>query len=385
MSAGGKGWHWLTATPLTWPQLARIILKAAALFVLCNLIFAWLEPSPALGRISVYNSLVAGRPRLPFGEDPARAYNFSLFSVDAMFATHEVARAKPADEFRVLVMGDSGTWGVLLRPQETLAGQLNAQNLRAADGRAMRFYNLGYPTMSLTKDLLLLDYALRYQADAVVWVFTAQSFPRHTQLDAPLAAHNPAPLRALIAQYTLALDPQDARWVEPRTLWERSIIGQRRALADWLRLQLYGFAWSATQVDQYYPDSYTPLTRDYDTDTTWQGYNEGDLTRDDLALDVLTAGITRLDGVPFLLVNAPMYISDGVNSDLRYNFFYPRWAYDLYRAELTAQASANSWPLVDMWDQIAPAEFTDSPVHLTPRGAADFAALVGAQAVGQGW
>ena len=104
-----------------------------------------------------------------------------------MFAAHEVARAPARDEFRVLLIGDSAAWGILLRPEETLTGQINAAGLVAADGRRVHAYNLGYPTMSLTKDLLLLDYALpRYEPDLVVWLFTLESFDAQTQLDSPL-------------------------------------------------------------------------------------------------------------------------------------------------------------------------------------------------------
>ena len=31
-------------------------------------------------------------------------------------------RPKADDEFRVLLVGDSGNWGILLKPEETLAG-----------------------------------------------------------------------------------------------------------------------------------------------------------------------------------------------------------------------------------------------------------------------
>jgi hypothetical protein len=69
---------------------------------------------------------------------------------------------------------------------------------------------------------------------------------------------------------------------------------------------------------------------------------------------------------PVLLVNEPIYISAGENSALRYNSFYPRWAYDQYRALLARAASAQGWHYVDLWDLIPPEEFTDTPVHLTP-------------------
>ncbi len=371
-------WHWLTRpqTAYTRGFALRVVLKAIILFAAVNLAFAVLEPLPTLGRISVYNVLVPGRARLPYGENSEQSYNLSLNSLDAMFASHEVARPKAADEYRVLILGDSATWGILLRPEETLAGALNAGNYTSSDGRTMRFYNLGHPVMSLAKDVLLLDYAMGYEPDAMVWLVTAQSFPREQQLYPPLVQHNAGAMRRLISEYDLQLDPQDARLVD-RTLFERTLLGQRRDLADWLRLQLYGFAWAATGIDQYYPPSYAPRSEDFDEDVTWQGITEPrELTEDDLAFDVLAAGVARAGDVPVLLVNEPMFISDGRNSDLRYNFFYPRWAYDSYRELLTEMADEGGWELLDLWDAISPESFTDSPVHLTLEGVQQLSEMI---------
>ena len=85
---------------------------------------------------------------------------------------------------------------------------------------------------------------------------------------------------------------------------------------------------------------------------------------------------------PVLIVNEPIFIADGRNSDVHYNFWYPRWAYDRYRDLLAQAAQSSGWILLDAWDAIAPQEFTDSPVHLTPAGSAQFAALI-AQAIQQ--
>ena len=72
-----------------------------------------------------------------------------------------------------------------------------------------------------------------------------------------------------------------------------------------------------------------------------------------------------------------MFISDGENSDLRYNAFYPRWAYDQYRDLLTEKTAVEDWFYLDVWDRIAPEEFTDTPVHMTPTGVRQTAALIG--------
>jgi hypothetical protein len=69
-----------------------------------------------------------------------------------------------------------------------------------------------------------------------------------------------------------------------------------------------------------------------------------------------------------LIVNEPIFISDGENSDLRYNLWYPRWAYDSYRQLYQAAAENLDWHFLDLWNSIDSDEFTDSPVHLTPTG-----------------
>ena len=72
--------------------------------------------------------------------------------------------------------------------------------------------------------------------------------------------------------------------------------------------------------------------------------------------------------MPLILVNEPIYIGDGANSDLHYNAWSPRWAYDLYRSTFAEWADTQAVSYWDAWDLIPSAEFTDSPVHLTPSG-----------------
>ena len=220
----------LDGRPLSWPVLGRLLLKVAALFLLFNLLFAALFPLEFLGRLSLYNSLLPGRDRLPYGEVPAESYNLSLNNIPAMLASHQVNQAKAPDEFRVLVIGDSGTWGWLLDPADTLAGQLNAAGLTTADGRSVVAYNLGHPLMALSKDLLLLDAALAAEPDLILWPVTLQSLPREQQLVPPLVQENPERMRRLIDEFDIKLDPDDDRFVDPDLL-ARTIVGQRRCSA----------------------------------------------------------------------------------------------------------------------------------------------------------
>jgi lysophospholipase L1-like esterase len=79
-----------------------------------------------------------------------------------------------------------------------------------------------------------------------------------------------------------------------------------------------------------------------------------------------------------LLVNEPMLISNGANRNIRYNFFYPRWANDEYRTLLAGHAQAKNWKYLDLWDLVPAKEFTNSAIHLTPAGEKLLAARIAA-------
>ncbi len=361
----------------TWSFLLQVLLRAALIFVLLNLLFALLDPLDQLGRVSIYNWLAPGRERLPYGERPDEDYNISLNNIPAMFASHEITKPKEMDEFRVVVLGDSGTWGWLLENSDTLTGQLNSKSLQAADGRDIVFYNLAYPVMSATKDLLLLSSAMEMEPDLILWPITLQSLNREKQLDHPLLRNNQGEIRRLIEEYNLALYPDDQRFADLNYL-EKTIVGRRRDLADLIRLQLYAPAWAATGIDQARPEEISLRSSDFDVDLSWGEIGQPTpLTSDQLTWEVIEAGIAIAGDTPIWIINEPIYISKGENSDLRYNAWYPRWAYDDYRQQLNSLAEDQEWQYIDMWNSIAPAEFTDSPVHLTilgTSGAADILA-----------
>jgi hypothetical protein len=347
-------------------SLRNVLLKGLILFLMVDLGCSALGTS-GLGKISLYNHLFAGRSRLPFGEDSAQSYNLSLFNLDAMFASHLISGGqKPPDEFRVIVIGDSSTWGTLLRPEETLAGQLDSRGLSLC-GKRMRVYNLGYPTIALTKDLLILDYALRYKPDLVLWLTSLESFPAGKQLSSPIVANNAPLVKDLIDRYDLPLDPNDSALVHAG-FWDETLIGQRRALADLFRLQVYGVMWSATGIDQTYPIDYTHAQTDFNTDITYGDLQPPVLDASQLSFSLLDAGLRIADSIPIILVNEPILISDGVNSELRYNFLYPRWAYDQWREMMLERAKASGWNYLDLWNLIPAKEFTNSAIHLTPSG-----------------
>lgn len=342
----------------------NVLVKGLLLFILFNLVIAAWQPQ--VGQFSLYNVLYPGRERLPFGENPKQSYNLSIFDLDTMFASHVIAGTPKADdEFRVIIVGDSSVWGTLLKPEETLAGQLNEASINAC-GKNVRAYNLGYPTISLTKDVMLLSYGMQYDPDLVIWMTTLDAFPLEKQTSTPLVANNEEKARELATSYGLRVEADDSNF-EVKSFWGKTFIGDRRAWADFFRLQIYGVMWSATGIDQFYPERYERAQTDFEADDSYHDLTAL-LTEDQLAVNALETGFRVVGETPMLLVNEPMLISAGANSDIRYNFFYPRWAYDEYREIMFALSERNGWTYVDLWNVIPANEFTNSAIHLTPAG-----------------
>jgi hypothetical protein len=346
----------------------RIGIKALCLLIVFNFLMIWVDPLPLLGRISIYNRLVPGRERLPYGEQPEKSYNLNLYQLDAMFNAHEIAGAvKSPNEFRVILIGDSSTWGFLLSSKETLASAINAKNALTSDGRQITAYNLGYPVMSLTKDLLILSRSMPYQPDLVIWLVTLESFPYDKQLFPPLLQHNRQEVLELIQSNHLNMDRYISELEKP-SIWDKTLLGQRRNLADIFRLQMYGVMWAATGIDQDIPSTFERPMEDLPVDQSFHDLKPPHLSENDLAFDILNAGVNLAMDTPVMIVNEPMYISHGLNSDIRYNYYYPRWAYDDYRQMLASRCNSSQWNCVDLWNSIESSQFSNTAVHLTPNG-----------------
>ena len=344
-------------------KLLGIICLVILFFGLLTALWQLCQPLDVLNRISLYNNVFPGRERLPFGESPQSAYNLSIGSLDAAFASHKINQtgSKDPETLRVIVIGDSSSWGTLLRPEETICGQLDGKIL--SDGKTIRCYNLAYPTLSLTKDYLLLNRAMNYEPDLLIWSMTLESFPNDKQTDNAL-------IQANWDEYC-ALFPENQPEVKENSLLKKSIWGQRREVADWLRLQLYGLMWAGTEIDQDYPYTYPLPKIDLENDNTYHGI-EGPLPESELSWDILKKGIERAGSVPVMLINEPMLISNGENSKIRYNYYYPREAYDSWHEELISRSAKNNWLLVDFWNYLDKGDFTNSAIHYN----ADSAALL---------
>ena len=358
-----------------WAPLVRLLAKTLLLLLVLNAAVLPFDSVAYAGRLSLYNSLVPGRLRLPYADDPARAFNVSATQLDALFRSHVLSGAAVgADELRVVVLGDSSVWGFRLGPQETLAARLNHLGLRAGD-RTLTFYNVGYPTMSLAKDLLLLRRALEYRPEVIVWLVTLESFPVQLQAVSPIVRFNRREAQAALTQS--GVDP--SRYL-PRAdemeWWTNTLAGRRRELAELFRLQVFGLMWAATGIDYDAGAVFAARAEDMEPDPTFHGQSPGPWPESALAWDLLEAGIRAAGDTPILIVNEPTFVSHGANSDVRYSFLYPRWAFDSYRSEWAARCLTQGWTCIDLWDALPGEAFTDSAVHYNPAGAETLAGLL---------
>jgi hypothetical protein len=345
----------------------RLLLKALILYLFANLAFAYFDPP--IGKLSIYNWLVPGRERVPYEREVDYyliAHTVPVYEdMDAMYASHLLSRPKQDDEFRVILLGDSSTWGFELHPHETLAGLLNSLRLEACDGRRIVVYNAAFPLPYAMKDLLVMDKVRQYAPDLYLWTVTLDTFRNRSVYTRYFLVPYAERVYELVEEYEIRnLDTRDVR---ESTFWEQTIIGQRALLKRMLLLQLHGLGWSATGLDYYYLD-YPPLSVDQKDSILYDSLGPGELDLNSFLFDVLGAAYEHAGDVPLLVVNEPIFIASGINSDIRYNDIHPRWAYDEYLEYLDAWMMRHDQDYINAWNAVPSSEFTNMALHRTPQG-----------------
>ena len=343
----------------------RLVAKALLLFVFVNAAYALAQPP--VSSLSLYNVMFPGRMRLPF-DDGSSTYTVMIDDVSAMLASHAVAKPKPEDEYRVLLIGDSSVWGETLLPNESISEQWNALN-NQCKGKTIKFYNLGYPHPSVIKDLIIVEESVEYDPDLIVWFTTLNSLiPR--RISAFMDANREDALR-LMDTYDLAFPERETLIQLEPSFYQRTIIGQRSYLNRWFKLQLLGFVWSADRTDmdmQYFPENVEGNSPDVEDHVLYRQMEPTTDLQKLMVFEAFAAGQEIAGVTPILLVNEPMFIASGENSDLRYNRGYPRWAYDQYREAMREEAIRSQWKYLDLWNTIPPEYFSDTALHLSAEG-----------------
>jgi len=345
----------------------RVLLKGIILFLVVEFVFLSLHPYPGL--LNVYAPLQIKRTRFPTSTHAPEDAALDVGSLDAMFASHIVSQPKANNEFRVLLLGDSATWGFLLKPEQTLSGRLNALGL-ACGNKQIQVYNLSYPRSSATKDLMILDKAMNYQPDLIIWPVTLYTLMPKTRVDHWLIAQNPEEFYSLDARFHFL-----PRNFPPELLSDR-VLGPQRALFRVMRYQLYSLVDLATGTDQI-QTTYDNVPTDLPGDLKFEGMNPPTVTPQQISIDQVRDFYLLAKNVPVILVNEPILITKGApNSDIRYNYYYPRWVYDQYRQILGTAAAQNGWNYLDLWDRFSSDYYTNTPLHLNPEGERQLAGML---------
>jgi hypothetical protein len=306
-----------------------------------------------------------------------RAHTVPIYEdMDAMYQSTTLSQPKEPDEFRVFLLGDSSAWGFLLHPDDTVVGQLNSLNLKTCDGKKIIVYNAAFPLPYVMKDLMIMDKVREYDPDMFLWTITLDGFRNRTIFTNYFLNPHAARVRELVDQYQLS--NLDTEKLSGQTFWDQTIIGQRSRLKKILLLQLHGLGWGATNTDYHYPN-WPSLSQDQPRDDLFFDVSPGNLQLNNMLFDVLGAGYQLAGDRPLLVVNEPIFIASGANSDIRYNEFYPRWAYDEYLDYLGEWMKANHHDYMNAWDLLPSSEFTDTPFHRTPAGEKAFAEYLAPQ------
>jgi hypothetical protein len=330
---------------LTSPRAAvGLIMRVVILFLGFNLLYVVVNPIEE-GRLpTLYNTLLPGRLRATWTNSTALYVNETR--VSRILSDLTAARPKQPDEYRVFVLGSSETWGAFVRPEEAFPMVLDRLGLTAPDGRQVRVYDVAYPLADSLKDLVFATYFFRhhFQPDLILYALNPYSFnPLGGGLH-PLLLANTDLADEVVQTYRLTDIPhlEDLAAAVGSSAWERhNFFSERGDLAYWLSNQAYGLAWALTGEDIVLPR----LGRQskYGGNLDWTNIRPGTLE----ALQQMT----NEQGIGLMLFSSPSNYTAPL---------YNQWIYD--------EAEHLKLPFLDCRELLPFAEFTNTGLHMTPRG-----------------
>ncbi|MGH9442144.1 MAG: hypothetical protein ACRD16_07695 [Thermoanaerobaculia bacterium] len=361
----------------------RVVAKALVLLVAVDLLQASCHLERKVENVSIYRYLVPPLSRIDILRDyPSRV----MWPLEPLLDAHEIGRKKGPDEYRVAVLGDSGSFDLFSPSRDAIPGQIGRLGATVA-GRRVVAYNLSYQTPNTLKDLVIERHALRRHPDAVVWFVTlydlAQDSPPPFRPSVHLLLRtNDDDVCELAAKYGLSTWETRRMRCGSRAWWRDSLWldgGARyRDLATLLARGVLDALVPGDPSNSYMPRRpwigssplpEAPLFADH-------GPDEPPMPNPRWA--TLEAGerMARARGVPLLVVNDPIFIASGPSSGREYNSFYARGIYDRYRIALQSYCGRRGIALLDLWNALAPHEFDNTPQHYLPEGSARIARLV---------
>ena len=364
----------------SWAEFAGALIKAVVLVMVINalLLAVGINPVRQVIRLNTFGIIDDGRARLVY---PSDLQNGQL-PVGAQLRTHEIRyQPKAADEFRVVVLGESGIAGWGLTDEETLSAQLTAMDV-TIEGKRVTAYNLAYPAPSAPRDVVILDAALAYDPDLILWFVTAASLDNSERLvganrvffnaNRTRVEHLLEDYRALDAWYTR----QGINLIDQHPAWEKYIaIRDQELLPIWVKTLLYPFMMPELGITDVRVGS-QPLPEEARFMLGHPGFEQ----MPNATWAWLDVGCRHAlnNGTQLMLINRPIMVGEGAEEV--YNTLYGVALYDAYRDALITYAAEHGIAYSDLWDVIPPENYTDTPLHADAEGygilAADVAVLL---------
>lgn len=355
-------------------QFGRVMIKAIVLLIICDALLIALRVPDAMDRWSIYRVFTPPTSRLGLAlqiGDPA------WWTLDPLLEAHEIAQPKAPDEYRVIFLGDSATFCLYCPARESIS-QAFTDLGETIDGKQVRAYNLAYPGSDWLKDILILQHALKFEPDAIVWLVTAKGSgdqPLPQEPEAHLITRiNAAELPALASEYNL--DTWETRRYANADAWyQQSLWTHGGRLRDWLVLMARTLRSALIQPGKDLTGDYLfpgpPVTSQSirasaEINSSLPGYD----VMPNRQWELLRAGrqMAREANVLLLIVNEPIYVGSGENSDINYNSFYERGLYDRFRTALAEFVAQHDLPYLDLWNMLPPEDFSNTSLHYNAEG-----------------
>ncbi|MBI5568092.1 MAG: hypothetical protein HY870_24555 [Chloroflexi bacterium] len=362
-------------TPFASPrQFGRVLIKALVLLLIFDAAQIAFDLAGTLDRARLYRSFTPPTERLGLADqigDP------TWWAIEPLLDAHQIAQPKAPDEFRVIFLGDSATFCLYCRANEAIPS-LFTQLGATLNGRRAVAYNLAYPGPDWLKDILILKHALNYQPDAIVWLVTAngggdQALPQEPEAHL-ITRLNAAELPALAKRYHFETW-ETLRYADAAAWYQRSIFTHGGRYRDWLIL--VARAWRNAVVDpkrdlsiEYLLPGEPVTTKPVEAVAEINNALPGFATFPNRQWALLRAGQQMADeaGVPLLVVNEPIYIASGPNTEVNYNSYYERNLYDRFRAALADFTRQHSMTYLDLWNFLPAEDYSNTALHYNLEG-----------------
>ena len=314
----------------------RVILKALILFFVLNLLltlfpnpsyFVFRQLLPKLNKFPIYAVYYDSQAKHGFG---AR----NVFDVNVLFNTHLISyEEKPANQYRIILIGDStvrdGTLYPMIDQQE-------------CNGKILHAYNLGYYGASATKDLMILQAAMKYSPDLIVWPVTSRTLSNEPK---DFALANSGDLVGLINAYGLSIPADQSLTGGSFFSGDDKIRLQTRLVINYA--VLFPAIRSPQRIIQNaINDIKTNNAADQETLPVSGAY----------LFSALTAAPKIVGAVPFLLINEP-----------RPSVVVTQTDFLQYRQELLSLNGEQHWIFLDLWSLVPDKDFIDK-IHRNADG-----------------